>query len=62
MSNMSHFHRREEFRNVSLLIGCRKAGRTDIGIIMPKAFLTGLLPIIEREMNERGLRVHAFDN
>ena len=59
---MSHQHRREEFKNVSLLVGCRKAGRTDIGIIVPKAFRTGLLPIIERELNERALRVHSFEN
>jgi len=59
---MSHVHRKEEFRNVSLLVGCRKSGRTDIGIIVPKAFRTGLLPIIEKELNERALRMHSFES
>jgi hypothetical protein len=29
---------------------------------VPPAFRVGLLPIIEREMNERALRVHSFES
>ena len=55
-------HRHDVYTNSSLMMACRKLGRTDVGFILPKHFKAGLLPIIEREMNERALRVHSFDS